>query len=296
VRRALFVTVVASCVCAALAGAAGRAIESGQIVVGRGVHGVTLGMTGAQVVARLGRPLSRNGNGYMQYSKKHLFDVYVRRGSPRRVDLVTAAGPGFCLAGGICSMTKGSLKRIVARFGSRLKVELSPEDVDVPDYVIRTRFHGQPVNTAFSRAPGSIVQVFIAYAAAGEPVFAELPRSARAHPLPVTADFQAGLRAAYCGHIVEAKTCADPLFHGPLVGHECYPLENGGENICATYRLCRFSIAGAEWSVAVFWLPRSGTEGASAWFRRGSGGWRAYRELIVPRRLAGLFRTFSCPL
>lgn len=295
-RRALFVTVVASCVCAALAGAAGRAIESGQIVVGRGVHGVTLGMTGAQVVARLGRPLSRNGNGYMQYSKKHLFDVYVRRGSPRRVDLVTAAGPGFCLAGGICSMTKGSLGRLVRRYGPRLKVELYPEDADAPDYVIRTRFHGQPVNTAFSRSPGSFLQVFIAYAAPGEPAFAELPRTARARPLPVSPDVQGALRAAYCGRIVDAATCADPLFHGPLVGRHCYPLETGGESVCVTNRVCRFSIAGAEWSVAVFWLPHTGTEGASAWFRRGSGGWRAYRELIVPRRLAGLFRTFRCPL
>jgi hypothetical protein len=296
VRRALLVAVVATAVCAGLAGAAERSIESGQIVVGRGVHGVTLGMTRAQVVARIGRPLSQNGNGYMQYAQKHLFDVYVRRGSPRHVDLVTAAGPGFCLAGKICSMTKGSLERLVDRYGPRLKVELYPEDADAPDYVIRGRFRGQPVNTAFSRAPGSILQVFIAYASPSEPVFAELPRSARARALPVTADVQAGLRAAYCGHIVEGSTCADPLFHGPLVGHQCYPFESGGENVCVTNRLCRFSIAGAEWSVAVFWLPHTGPEGASAWFRRGSGGWRAYRELIVPRRLAGLFKTFRCPL
>jgi hypothetical protein len=292
----LIVAVVATGVCAGLAGAAERSIESGRIVVGRGVHGVTLGMTRAQVVARLGRPLSQNGNGYMQYAKKHLFDVYVRRGSPRHVDLVTAAGPGFCLTGGICSMAKGSLKRLVDRYGPRLKVELYPEDADAPDYVIRSRFRGQPVNTAFSRSPGSILQVFIAYAVAGEPVFGEPPRTARARALPVTADVQAGLRAAYCGHIVEASTCFDPLFHGPLVGRRCYPLESGGENICVTNRVCRFSIAGAEWSVAVFWLPHTGTEGASAWFRRGSGGWRAYRELIVPRRLAGLFKTFRCPL
>jgi hypothetical protein len=292
--KAAFVAVVASCLCAGLAGAAGRSIESGRIEVGRGVGGITLGMTRAQVIAHLGRPISQNAAGYMQYSKRHLFDVYVRRGNPRRTDLITAAGPRFCLAG-ICSMAKGSLKRLASRYGSRLKVELYPENADAPDYVIRSRFHGAPVNTAFSRAGGKILQVFIAYPAAGEPVFAELPRSSRARALPAGADVQAALRAAYCGHIVEAATCADPLFHGPLLGRRCFPLENGGQDICRTYSFCHFGIGGSEWAAAAFWLPHSGAEGTLAWFTRRSGGWHAYRELIVPRRLAGLFRTFRCP-
>jgi hypothetical protein len=294
-RRVALVAVVAASVAAGVAGAARQPIDSGLVVVGRGIHGVTLGMTRAQVVARLGPPLSQNGAGYMQYSKRHLFDVYVR-GRPRRVDLVTAAGEGFCLSGNICSFRTGSLKRLVSRYGPRLKVELYPEDADAPDYVIRSRVQGQPVNTAFSHGAGRIQQVFIAYAASGEPVFAELPRSARPTGLPVTPEVRDALRAAYCGHIVDTSTCSDPLFHGPLVGRQCYPLENGGQNVCATYRLCRFSIAGAEWAVAAFWLPHSGAEGSGTWFRRGSGGWRAYRELIVPRRLAGLFHSFRCPL
>jgi hypothetical protein len=295
-RFGLLVAVVASCVPSALAGGSAESIESGHIAVGRGVHGVTLGMTRAQVVARLGRPISQNAIGYMEYSEKHLFDVYVRRGTPKRTDLISAAGPGFCLSGGICSLTKGSLKRLVGRFGERLDVELYPEDADAPDYVIRSRFHGRPVNTAFSHGRGQIVQVYIAYADPAEPVFAGLPRSAHARALPAGADVQAALRSAYCGRIVDAGTCADPLFHGPLAGHQCLPLESGGENVCGTYRFCHFGIAGAEWSVAVFWLPHSGADGAGAWFRKGSGGWRAYRQLIVPRRLAGLFRSFACPL
>jgi hypothetical protein len=295
-RRGVFVAVVATCLLAGAAGAAVRPIESGRIVVGSGVHGVTLGMTRAQVIARLGRPVSQNTAGYMQYAKRHLFDVYVRRGSPRRTDLISAAGPGFCLPGGICSMTKGSLKRLAARYGGRLKVELSPENADAPDYVIRGRFHGQAVNTAFSRDRGRILQVFIAYASSGEPAFAELSSSARAVGLPAGPDVLSALRTAYCGHIVGASTCTDPLFHGPLAGRQCYPLENGGQNVCATYRLCHFRVAGSEWAAAAFWLPQTGAEGSLAWFtRRGSGGWHAYRELIVPRRLAGLFHTFRCP-
>ena len=120
-RLGLLVAVVASCVSSALAGGSAQPIESGRIVVGRGVHGVSLGMTRAQVVARLGRPISQNAIGYMEYSEKHLFDVYVRRGTPKRTDLISAAGPGFCLSGGICSLTKGSLKRLVGRFGERLE-------------------------------------------------------------------------------------------------------------------------------------------------------------------------------
>jgi hypothetical protein len=296
VRLGLLVAVVASCVSAALAGAASQPIESGRIAVGTGVHGVTLGMTRAQVVARLGRPISQNAIGYMEYAKKNLFDVYVRRGTPKRADLISAAGPGFCLPEGICSLAKGSVKRLVGRFGARLAVELYPEDADAPDYVIRGRFHGRPVNTAFSHGGGRIVQVYIAYADRGEPVFVALPRSAHARALPAGADVQAALRSAYCGRVVVAATCADPLFHGPLTGHQCLPLESGGEEFCGDYPLCRFGIAGAEWSVAVFWLPHSGADGAGAWFRKGSGGWRAYRELIVPRRLASLFRSFGCPL
>jgi hypothetical protein len=295
VRRSVL-AILAALVATGVAGAARQPIESGQIVVGRGIHGVTLGMTRAQVVARLGPPLSQNAAGSMQYSKRNIFDVYVRRGSPRRTDLVTAAGPGFCLSGGICSLRKGSVGRLISRFGLRLAVELYPEDADAPDYIVRSRFGGAAVNTAFSHGAGRIQQVFIAYAASGEPAFGPLPAGAQAAALPVTADVEDALRAAYCGNIVDAAVCDDPLFHGPLVGRQCYPFETGGQSVCATYRLCRFSVAGVEWAVAAFWLPHSGAEGSGAWFRRGSGGWRAYRELIVPRRLAGLFHTFSCPL
>lgn len=296
-RRMLIVAITTACVLAGLAGAAPRPIDSGLIRVGSGVEEVTLGMTRAQVVGRLGRPVYQNAAGYMQYSKRYLFDVYVRRGNPRRADLISAAGPGFCLAGGICSMTKGSLKRLVARYGDRLKVELYPEDADDPDYVLRGRLHGRAVNTAFSHGGGQIGQVYIAFADPAEPVFGRLPRTAHATVLPASPDFQSSLRAAYCGHIVNAETCAGALFHGPLRGRQCLPLEIGGQNVCATYRLCHFGIARAEWAVALFWLPHTGAQGSAAWFRKPrGGGWHAYRELIVPRRLASSFRTQRCPV
>ena len=295
--RALLATVVTACALAGLAGAARAPIESGRVVPGSGIHGVTLGMTRTQIVARLGKPLYENASGYMQYAKQSLFDVYVRQGRPRHADLISAAGPGFCLSGGICSIQKGGLTRLVARYGPRLKVEIYPEDADMPDYVLRGRFGHRPVNTAISHSGKRILQFFIAFADPGEPVFGDLPSSAHATGLPVTPDVEAGLASAYCGHIVDVTVCADPLFHGPLLGRQCYPLEAGGDAVCATYRLCHFAVAGAEWGVATFWLPQSGAQGATAWFRRPSGGtWHAWRQLIVPRRLATLFRTFRCPI
>ena len=295
-RLASLVTVVASCVFAALAGATAQPIESGRIMVGRGVRGVTLGMTRAQVVARLGRPISQNAIGYMEYSRKHLFDVYVRRGTPKWTDLISAAGPGFCLSGGICSLTEGSLKRLVGRFGARLDVELYPEDADAPDYVIRSRFQGRPVNTAFS-----------ARTWADRPGLHRVRRSRRAGvPGPPARRTPECCRSEETSKPLSAPRILRPHRRRRHVRRSTVPraagrasvpaLESGGENVCGTYRLCHFGVAGAEWSVAVFWPPHSGADGAGAWFRKGSGGWRAYRQLIVPRRLAGLFRSFGCPL
>src|SRR5262249_42093430 len=60
------------------AGAAG-AVTRGQIAAGRGVAGVTLGMTRTQVVHVLGRPAYQNSHGYMQFgtTTSPLFDVYL---------------------------------------------------------------------------------------------------------------------------------------------------------------------------------------------------------------------------
>jgi hypothetical protein len=276
---------------ATAAGAARRGIDSGRIEIGRGIHRVTLGMTRPQVIAQLGKPLAHNANGYMQYSRRSLFDVYVRRGSPRRVDLVTAAGAGFCLPRGICSFKQGSLRRLLATYGDRVRVELTAEQADEPDYVVRGRIVGKATNTAFSHARGRIGQVFIAFADPAEPVFADPPRSATKKPLPVDAAVTAALRSAYCAQIAGADVCADPVFRGPLQGRQCLSVQLGSQPVCDTYRICHFGLGGVEWAKAAFWHRDTGATGTATWFRLGrSGGWRAYRELIVGRRTASALR------
>ena len=275
---------------ASVASAGGtRAIESGRIDVGRGVHGIVLGMTRAQVVARLGRPLYENANGYMQYSRRHLFDVYAR-GRPRRVDLVTAAGPRFCLPHRICTLRKRSLRRLLRAYGGRVRVELTAADPLEPNYVLRRRFRGRATNTAFAPGGGRLGQVYVAFAAPGEPVFSDPPRAARRRALPLDATTAGALRAAYCRDVVAARTCADPVFTGPLQGRVCLPLETGRQVFCDTYRACRLRFGKREWARAGFWLPQTGAEGTTTWFRRGRRGWRAYPELIVGRRLATALR------
>jgi hypothetical protein len=289
-RRSVLVVAAALVVVGAAAGS-GRPIDSGRVEVGRGIHGITLGMTRAQVVARLGKPVYQNSNGYMQYSRRHLFDVYVR-GRPARVDLVSAAGPGFCLPGGICSMKKGSLELLFARYGAKVKVELTTEQGAEPDYVIRSRFRGKPTNTAMNWAKGQIGQFYIAFANTSEPVFADPPSSAQKSKVPVTSDFMTALRTAYCRDVVGQQTCSDPIFQGPLRGRQCLATEPGGQTFCDTYRLCHFKLAGLEWGQASFWLPHTGAMDTTTWFRlsRPGGQWRGYRELIVGRRLAAALR------
>ena len=75
------------------------ALERGTIHPGRGVGPVELGMTRAQVVAKLGAPLATNGS-HLQYSRDNVFDVDLD--AKGRVIQITASGARFCTPGGAC--------------------------------------------------------------------------------------------------------------------------------------------------------------------------------------------------
>jgi hypothetical protein len=145
----------------ALAPAAAGAVERGTIFVNRGAAGVTLGMTRAQVVARLGQPLYQNTHGYMQYSKNNLFDVYLNTAT-KRVRLIGVSGARFCTSGGVCMFRAGGLAKLKMQYGAALKKKVAP-DGEVT-YEVGGKLGGKRVFTSFSPAAGGrLIQIFIGY-------------------------------------------------------------------------------------------------------------------------------------
>jgi outer membrane protein assembly factor BamE (lipoprotein component of BamABCDE complex) len=136
-------------------------VEKGTVSVNRGAAGITLGMTRATVVAKLGKPLYQNANGFMQYSKKNLFDVYLNT-STNRVRLIGISGPKFCTTKGVCMFAKGGLAKMKAQYGKALKRKTLESGEKT--WVIEGRFGARRVFTAFDTGPkGEIGQFFIGY-------------------------------------------------------------------------------------------------------------------------------------
>ena len=139
------------------------AVGSGTITVGKGAAGITLGMTKAQVVAKLGKPVYQNKNGYMQYATASsvLFDVYLNTAT-NRVRLIGISGKRFCTAAGVCMFTNGALAKLKAQYGNALK-HVTLEDGEKV-WQVNGTFGGRKVFTAFTPAAhGQIIMVFIGY-------------------------------------------------------------------------------------------------------------------------------------
>jgi hypothetical protein len=173
-RRFTLVAAVAALVFAGLAGARPDAVTHGSINPNVGAAGVTLGMTRAQVIAKLGKPSYTNAHGYMQYgleSKNILFDVYLDVASrPPRVRLLGISGTGFCLAGGgPCLLHAGGQGKLRARYGKALK-KVTLEDGEKVIWLKGT-YKGCKVFTDFGEAgrPASapILMVLVGYQSGG---------------------------------------------------------------------------------------------------------------------------------
>ncbi len=155
------------CTIALLALPAGAAaiVEKGKFTPGKGARGVQIGMTKAQVLAKLGKPVYQNTYGYMQYAKKNLFDVYLDTSvSPKRVRMIGISGPKFCLAGaGFCMYDKGAIGKLKQHYGSDLVLTQLESGEDV--YRLTRTINGCATYTDFSPSkPGNsakIIQVFI---------------------------------------------------------------------------------------------------------------------------------------
>ena len=148
------------------AGAASAAVERGVFTPNKGARGIKLGMTRAQVIARLGQPFFENRNGFMEYSRNNLFDIYLDKSSrPYRVDLIGIAGPNFCLAGtDLCLGDRGGVGFIQRKYGDALRFEKF-ESGDV--YALHGTDQGCPALTEFLprafRPSAPIGMVFIGY-------------------------------------------------------------------------------------------------------------------------------------
>ena len=143
---------------------ASAAVEKATFTPGTGGAGITLGMTRAQVVAKLGNPLYANANGYMQYSSKNLFDIYLDGNN--RVRLIGISGPRFCTAFGACAFKSGGIAKLRARYGTRLRLTTLPETGE-RDWILLGKRGARKVFTSFSpantTASSAFVQVFIGY-------------------------------------------------------------------------------------------------------------------------------------
>jgi hypothetical protein len=133
-------------------------IDRGTITINQGANGVTVGMTRAAVIAKLGKPIYQNKNGYLQYSNDNIFDVYLNKSN--HVRLVSISGKHFCTTGGVCMFTNGGLARLKAQYGKRLKL-VKTEDGSTA-WQVRGTFHGTQVFTSFTPAAhGQLIQIFV---------------------------------------------------------------------------------------------------------------------------------------
>jgi hypothetical protein len=169
VGRLLPALAVALALTLAPASDAAVAVTHGTITPNRGAAGIRLGMSRAQVLAKLGAPVYKNANGYLQYApngRPEIFDVYLDvAASPDRVRLLGVSGAKFCFPAGFCMFDRGAVGKLKAAYGSALKI-VTLEDGERVYRLTGTR-GGCQVFTDFTPArfrPGSrILMVFIGY-------------------------------------------------------------------------------------------------------------------------------------
>lgn len=151
-----------------LAAARAADIDRGRILEGKGVAGVRLGMTAAEVKRKLGAPESANHDGagnllFMSYHASQNFGVYIGDENRVRMIIVSVEGGGFCTSYKACLYREGGLSKIKARHGSKL---LRFADVDGSiTYRLLTKLKGRPVLTEWTpvKDRDGVVQVAMLY-------------------------------------------------------------------------------------------------------------------------------------
>lgn len=126
-----------------------RTVTGGVVEIGAGAAGVTLGMSRAAVIERLGRPGYENQR-YMGYgpdpgSATVSFDVYLSDvAEPPRVRMLGFWGDRFVLADGTRLFRRGAISRLRARYDERLR-RVHDRRTDTRLYRLRTRRRGRLV-------------------------------------------------------------------------------------------------------------------------------------------------------
>ncbi len=133
-----------------------KGVYGGVVVIGRGAAGVTLGMTRAQVITRLGRPLRERKAMSMSYENlppgkispntpHGIFDLALENGRVRMI--VISPHSGWHLADGTHIFGSGVIAHLMRRYGARLKPTRIEDGERV--YRITERYRGRTVWTEF---------------------------------------------------------------------------------------------------------------------------------------------------
>jgi len=159
---------------------ASAALDRGTIVPGRGVGGVELGITRADVIAKLGRP-SRTAGSELTWDlwrKGVLWIVRAGDAGGRVNKIQLAVGHleryPFCIRSGACLGEVGGVGKLRAQYGSRLK---QTKQLGYPAYLLAGKgYRGYNVYTVFVARPdagpqgsvsrGRITNVAFGYCAA----------------------------------------------------------------------------------------------------------------------------------
>lgn len=95
------------------------------IIEGTGVGGISLGMSEAEVRAKLGKPASENKDGekvvFMSYHQTDIFGVYFDPATAKvRMIILAMKDKSWCTAFDVCLYRDGDLSKLLAHHGPKL--------------------------------------------------------------------------------------------------------------------------------------------------------------------------------